>query len=96
LQESVVQTLPSSQFSGVPTQLGPEPVTVQRSPVVQGLPSSQGSVDGTPRQIPVLHLSKKVQGFPSLQDAVLNGWTQAPEALHMSKVHSLPSSQLSA
>jgi hypothetical protein len=72
LHDSAVQAFPSSQFIGVPTHRGPEPVTVQRSLVVHALPSSQGRVSGAPgTQIPELQWSNMVQGFPSSHEAVL-------------------------
>jgi hypothetical protein len=72
MHASFVQALPSSQFIGVPTHRGPEPVTVQRSLVVHALPSSQGRVSGAPgTQIPELQWSNMVQGFPSSHEAVL-------------------------
>jgi hypothetical protein len=88
LQESVVQTLPSSQERGRCSQM-PEPMqesTVQASPSLQ--------LTGVPAHTPLRHMSPVVHGIPSSQGSDCERWMQ-PKRPHSSLVQGLPSSQFS-
>jgi hypothetical protein len=88
---SVVQGLPSSQFSGTPWQLP----LAHASPVVQGFPSLQGWELATCTQVPEVEQPSSVQEFPSSQfrRAPL---TQAPPEQVSPTVQGFPSLQGSA
>jgi hypothetical protein len=89
LQESVVQTFPSSQFAGdPPTQLPPK----HASPVVQALPSLQGNVLLTCEQPEAGTHESVVQALLSLQSGA-GPPTQEPPAQLSLVVHALPSLQ---
>jgi len=88
LQESVVQTLLSSQERGSWAQ-NPEPT---QESTVQALPSSQ--LIGVPMHTPLRHTSPVVHGIWSSQgSAPVARWMQAPVPQE-SSVQGLPSSQL--
>src|SRR5438876_92372 len=90
LQESVVQTLPSSQLVGAPPAQAPP---LQASPEVQALPASQPA-GGRPLQIPPLHVSPVVHTLPSSQAGALFACVQPVAGLQESSVQTLPSLQL--
>src|SRR5437899_2751715 len=88
LQESSVQTFPSSQFRGGPPTHRPP---AQVSAVVQALPSSQGAVFGVFTQ-PLAGLQESsVHGLPSSQ--LCAAPTQRPPAQLSAVVQAFPSSQ---
>ena len=72
-----------------------QPVAGLQESSVQPLLSLQSSA-GPPAQVPALQVSPVVHVFPSLHAAVLFVWTQPVAGLHVSSVHPLASSQLSA
>src|SRR5262249_43328395 len=96
LHESSVHTFPSLQSIVAPgTQAPPE----QESPVVQTLPSLQGTpsaVAVVPVQTPFAHASPPVQVLPSLHGIVLFVCWQPLMRSHESLVQTLPSLQLIA
>ena len=88
LQESFVQTLPSSQFNAVPPQTPPAQVSF----VVQALPSLHTTALLVCAQPLAGAQKSSVQMFPSLQ-FVAGPPTQAPPAQVSLVVQALPSLQ---
>jgi hypothetical protein len=92
LQLSVVHALLSLQSSApVP---GWQVLPPQMSPVVQGLPSSQGSELAECTQFPLPLQESVVHGLSSLQSGPTPGW-QTPPPQTSPTVQALPSSQAS-
>src|SRR2546427_7939344 len=88
-QWSAVRGLPSA-VHGVGAGLKQLPalslqLVLPSGPPVQGFPACT-------TQLPPLHVSAPLQKVPSLHGAALLGWMQEPVALHLSSVHTLPSS----
>jgi hypothetical protein len=88
-QLSAVQGLPSLQLAGLaPVQLP----SLQRSPLVQALPSSHGTLTGVNTQPFTGSQESLVQALPSLQVLAVPG-AQLPDLQASLRLQTLPSSQ---
>jgi len=86
-----VQALPSLQ--GTVLLVCRQPRAASQVSFVHTFESSQLGA-APPRQVPALQVSFVVHAFPSLHELVLLEWAHPVEALQLSSVQTLPSSQL--